>query len=187
MGLIERIIETKMSKYGIPLLVAAVLLSIFAADFTIDFFKHFLRSRLGTFQLRSFDWDFRLPQAFDAILFLLVFGVFMWVLIRLLGNLLWPYIIQPLYQWCRYFLRIDKEITGIEGISGWEFQGSLKIQPYRSLEITSSNSGALIKRPLYKDFTMSFKTVIQNGGGLAILFRAQDLENYLMLQIGIRD
>lgn len=89
--------------------------------------------------------------------------------------------IQPLFE----FHRRNKTIDGIPQIHKWIYQGSLNIRD--SLEITSSNSGCLIRDNFYKDFTLSCKLKIINGGGVGIIFRAQDLENYLMLQIGLQD
>ena len=92
----------------------------------------------------------------------------------------------PLFE----FNKWNKRISNIPDIGQWLYQGSLLIennQRGKSLQITSSNSGALIKDYLYKNFELSCKLSIENGGGIGILFRAQDLENYLMLQIGVWD
>lgn len=88
------------------------------------------------------------------------------------------------------FRKRNKTLFDMPGIGRWLYQGALIIQDNqsgKSLSITSSNSGALVKDYLYKNFKLSCKVRIENGGGIGIVFRAQDLENYLMLQIGIWD
>ncbi len=88
------------------------------------------------------------------------------------------------YYDIRYSAKRNK-IIEIPPIDKWIYQGSLKKNS--QLETTSSFSGCLIKKPLFKDFDMSFNLKIENGGRFGIIFRAQDLENYLMLQIELDD
>lgn len=124
-----------------------------------------------------------IPETPNFLKTLLSFGVFVIVFVLLLK--IYERIL-PILE----FLSWNKRISDIPNLDQWIYQGSLVIennQTNKILQITSSNSGALIKKRLYKDFELKCKLIIENGGGIGIIFRAQDLENYLMLQIGIWD
>jgi len=165
MNLIERIIEDKIKKYGIWLLALVIL-------FSITFLSWFK-------SLNLYDFPFGIPGVFSGIILfiVLIFSIiiFLW---------LWEWIKEKILLPTRAIFK--NKINSIPRISKWIFQGSLKIVG-NSLEITASDSGCLIKDYLYKNFIISFNLKILNGGRAGIVFRAQDLENYLMLQIELQD
>lgn len=68
----------------------------------------------------------------------------------------------------------------------WIFQGAAyaELKP-ASLSITSSNSGCLLDRYVWKNFEINFEVKIDKDA-VGILFRGQDLENYFMLQLRLR-
>jgi len=72
----------------------------------------------------------------------------------------------------------------------WEFNGGSRFEPEK-LEINSSRAGCLLKNYYWKDFSMSFdiqfkENDIQKQKLFGIIFRANDLDNYFMLEIGYR-
>lgn len=72
--------------------------------------------------------------------------------------------------------------------SGWIFNGGIIFEP-ASLAINSSRAGCLLRNYYWKDFQMSFDmefspTKTQTQNRLGIIFRAEDLDNYFMIEIG---
>lgn len=68
----------------------------------------------------------------------------------------------------------------------WIFQGGIVVKSSPSrLVVKQSNSGCLLRSYVWKDFEMTFEMRFCEGASeaLGILFRAEDLENYFMLQI----
>lgn len=68
----------------------------------------------------------------------------------------------------------------------WEYQGNPRLgEDDNSLHITDSNSGCILKHCLWKNVEISFDCVFQEekDGTLGIIFRAQNLSDYLMVQI----
>lgn len=166
MNLIEKIIENKIRRYGIVLLAIIIILPVFLLSLIRTLFK------------KWFELPFDIPGALSTTL--LFTGLILLIMIFLE---MWEKILF-LYRSIRVIFK--NKIIFIPRISKWIFQGSLKISG-DSLEITSSNSGCLIRDYLYKNFIMSFNLKIPNGGRAGIIFRAQDLENYLMLQVELAD
>ena len=88
-------------------------------------------------------------------------------------------------------------------LSNWIYQGYLVIQNLHGknqLIITQSNSGclldgSLIKKYRWKNLNAKFEIMFPGGTfegvpishALGIIFRAQDLENYIMVQIGAKE
>lgn len=69
----------------------------------------------------------------------------------------------------------------------WIFNGGIKFEP-ASLVISSSRAGCLLTGYYWKDFLMSFDmefspTKTQTENRLGIIFRAEDLDNYFMIEI----
>jgi len=157
MNPIEKIIDEIIKKYTI----ANLIISIFISGLIMRFFG----SQISIF--------FKTDENFLSYILILLIAILLnWVQ-------------QNLSLIFLYFTSL-KKIDGIPRIEKWEHQGSLKIIG-DSLEITASNSGCLIRDYLYKNFIMSFNLKIPNGGRAGIVFRAQNLENYLMLQIELAD
>ncbi len=167
MNLVERIIEYYIKKYGVWLMVFFIVPSAFL----VSWFMSLITSQP--------DFLFNLPATFEVI-FLLI-G---WILLIIISIRLWEKIVVPFYL--RVHIIFKNKIDFIPRISKWIFQGSLKTIG-DSLELTASDSGCLIKDRLYKNFIMKFNLEILNGGRAGIVFRAQDLENYLMIQIVLAD
>lgn len=78
----------------------------------------------------------------------------------------------------------------------WEFQGATRMESYISkkhpqLVVSYSNSGSLLNDTFFgvpkrwKNFKMEFKLIFpkEDSRALGIIFRAEDLSNYYMLQI----
>lgn len=169
MNLVERFIEDKIKKYGIKVLIFFIIVSVFLLNWIEGWFN---RQR------------FRLPFYIHTAGFF--YGVILFVgLILSLMFFLWFWEKILSFYLIIFTLFRDKIIL-IPRISEWIFQGSLNFIG-DSLEITASDSGGLIKDYLYKNFLMTFNLKIVNGGRAGIIFRAQDLENYLMLQIVLQD
>lgn len=166
MNLVEKLIERWLKKYTIWPLAIFIFLSVFLLSW--------LESKSKIWFMPSFD----MPGIFYNILLLiglvLLVIFFLWI---------WE---RVLYLSLEIRTLFKDEINSIPRISKWIFQGSLKIEG-EFLEITASDAGCLIKDRLYKNFLMTFNLKILNGGRAGIIFRAQDLENYLMIQIVLAD
>jgi len=167
MNLIEKIIESKISRYGIWTLAVVIILSISVLSLITD----------------KIDFAKETGLKIDGLLkgIILLIGLIFLVQILLW---IWGDILFQAYWWFRLKFCGEKIVT-IPDVSKWVYQGSLRIKD--DLEITSSNSGALIRNPKFKNLRVKLGIEILNGGGVGIVFRGQDLENYLMLQIGIKD
>lgn len=114
------------------------------------------------------------PEAFRLII---------WGIIFLSVKNLWDFI-------CPYILREKRyKFKSQDWPSKWIFQGGVKAKSSpESLVIRDSNSGCLLKKP-WKNFEMSFemKFASKNENTLGILFRAESLESYFMIQIKYKD
>lgn len=171
MNLIEKILERYLRKFNIITLAIVIIFS----TVLLIFADGFIRANFQTVNLFGKN-------------FLIIGGVlypfFLFVLLILL-------VIFLLFLWGKfsYYKSIifsRNEIILMPAISKWKFQGSLRVDG-ESLAITSSDLGCLMEGHLYKNFVMTFNAKIINGGRLGIIFRGQDLENYLMLQIELCD
>lgn len=105
-----------------------------------------------------------------------------WIFLFLLIKNLWdwqsPYIVNV-------FKKRIYELKSADWPKKWIFQGGIKTESSPSaLVIKNSNSGCLLKE-LWRNFEMSFemKFAPMPENTLGILFRAESLENYFMLQI----
>ena len=76
--------------------------------------------------------------------------------------------------------------------ASWIFNGGSRLTD-KELVINSSRAGCLLEKRCWKDFTMSFDFQFSNNESMAgiqdqklfgIIFRAKDLDNYFMLEIG---
>lgn len=72
----------------------------------------------------------------------------------------------------------------------WEFNGGSRFEPEK-LVINSARAGCLLKNYYWKNFSMSFdvefeENSIQKQKLFGIIFRASNLDNYFMLEIGVR-
>lgn len=102
---------------------------------------------------------FLIPAVLKNILLLIIFIVIFFVLAKTYQKIL------PSFE----FYRRNIKLFDIPEIEKWIYQDNLVIentQPGKSLFITSSNSGALIKDHFYKNFELSCKLKIINGGGV---------------------
>jgi hypothetical protein len=67
----------------------------------------------------------------------------------------------------------------------WDFVGSWRVTDENALSITNSDPGGLTKvGALWENYTLSFEAKIIKGY-LGVIVRAQDLDNYYMLQIAL--
>jgi hypothetical protein len=65
----------------------------------------------------------------------------------------------------------------------WDYKGPWKITDDRTLLVTGSDEGGITKKGAdWENYSFSFKAKILNGR-LGVIIRAQDLNNYYMLQI----
>jgi len=167
MNLIEKIIEEKISRYGIWWLTFFAAISIF----TLSWFKNEIVKKITL----PFDISFQFDWILLTVSWILLIIFSLWIFELVKEKIYWP--IYSIFR---------NRINLIPRISKWIFQGSFKIIG-DFLEITASNSGCLIRDYLYRNFVMSFKLKILNGGRAGIIFRAQNLENYLMLEIVLND
>jgi 3-keto-disaccharide hydrolase len=110
-----------------------------------------------------------------------VFFVFLWLLFFLVGKRLAQGILKFLSSFLKYSFRSDswpKE---------WEYQGNIRLGDEENfLLVTDSNSGCILKNHYWKNFEMEFKCKFPTGTDdqtLGIIFRAQSLSDYLMIQI----
>ena len=165
--IIERLLRDSNSLVLIPYLIISILLFAIFNQIVL----------LGKFNLNILDnYNNIFKYTFGDIFYnIILFAILIVLLavILLARKLLLNYISSK---------RTKKLIDKIPPLSKWIFQGSLKIAE-DSLAITSSDLGCLMKEVYIKNFIMSFNVKIINGGRVGIIFRAQDLENYLMLQI----
>ncbi len=169
MNIIEEIIKIKLYRLGLRrvtfvFIISSTIIYLFWL-FISDDYKNIIRD---------------IPYSLKTFLFLGIFVMTFGFLVDLYEKIL------PLFE----FHKRNRKLFNIPNIEMWFYQGNLIIennQERKSLQITSSNSGALIKDYRYKNFELKCNLKIENGGGVGIVFRAQDLENYLMLQIGVWD
>lgn len=177
LNLLEKIIENWIKKYRPFTIALVVVLSVWI----LSLIKWWI---IGCEALVCQSL-FIVPGPYKTILYIVSLAILTTALLKLWGDILYPKAFTPIRVWSRRLIKLDKDISLIPDLSRWIYQGSLYKEEF--LEITSSNSGALIKNPIFRNFVMNFHLHIKNGGGIGVLFRAQNLENYLMLQIGIWD
>lgn len=111
------------------------------------------------------------------------FRFIIWIFIFLLAKNLFDYIfpsIQIFYKNKKYIF------TNQDWPNKWVSQGGIKVSSApSSLIIENSNSGCLLKRK-WKNFEMKFDMMFESSTSynrLGIIFRADNLENYFMLQL----
>ncbi|MFA6190575.1 MAG: hypothetical protein WC711_03685 [Candidatus Staskawiczbacteria bacterium] len=168
MDIIDKLINKLVGRHGLFLLVIFASISMLLVSW-IEFLVKFY---LGSY----------IPNIQDVLrgALLLVFWLF---LIK---------ICQWLWEKTIFFFKLIKRfilgnrIISVPEVSEWIFQGSLNVIG-DSLELTTSNSGCLIKNFLYKNFSLNCVMKIPNGGRGSLIFRAKDLENYLMIQFELAD
>jgi hypothetical protein len=165
---IMKFFEKLIGKHAFSVLVIVVLLSIYS----IIRLENMTKGWLGEF----------IPSIPDSLK--VIFYVILLIFFIKIFLLVWEKITFFFFL-VKNFLK-GNELNLIPRLPEWIFQGSLKIIG-NSLELTASNSGCLIKNPQYKNFIMTFNMEIRNGGHAGIVFRAQDLENYLMIQFVLGD
>lgn len=73
----------------------------------------------------------------------------------------------------------------------WSFNGGSEFKP-EELKINSSRAGCLLENHYWKNFSMSFEVKLheenkQDQKLFGVIFRAKDLDNYFMLEIGFYD
>ncbi len=176
MDLINKFIEKLTGKHTFFVLFFIILLSVYF----VSLIEYFIIEYFTKIQAVKFIAITEVPNPLNIIIRIVLLLSFIKIFL-----FIWKKIILPLFlSIIRFFKNHNKK--SILKISEWIFQGSFKIIG-DSIEITSSNSGCLLKNQWYKNFIMSFNIQIKNGGHGGIVFRAQDLENYLMIQIVLAD
>lgn len=68
----------------------------------------------------------------------------------------------------------------------WDYQGNIRLDTdKKSLIVTDSNSGCILKNHYWKNLEISFKCIFPevDDATLGIIFRARSLSDYLMIQI----
>ncbi len=112
------------------------------------------------------------------------------------------------------FFEKTKKFTPDDCLNNLVFQGKVEKIGLRSFRVTNSDSGALIKFHYWKDFTANFKFNFKelkqsievdyirekdnshlyikkvhrpSNNYFGFIFRAQDLDNYFMISVGIKD
>ncbi|MDD5039642.1 MAG: hypothetical protein PHY34_00665 [Patescibacteria group bacterium] len=90
-----------------------------------------------------------------------------------------------IYEWMRSFERFGKYSWDSQTVlHDWRFQGILRSdQARKALVLTDSDAGCILHRRSWKNFTFKFSFLIGNEHGFGVVFRAQDLENYLMFKV----
>ncbi|MFA5134197.1 MAG: hypothetical protein WC505_00200 [Patescibacteria group bacterium] len=69
-------------------------------------------------------------------------------------------------------------------VKDWKFQGILRSDDdKRALVLTDSDAGCVLSRRSWKNFKLAFAFRVSNERGFGIIFRARDLENYLMFKV----
>ena len=90
-------------------------------------------------------------------------------------------------SWLNKLLKRDKVylFTSKDWPNEWIFNGRPELENSTDLHIQSSRAGCLLKNYLWKDFQITFemKFVDNPFKHIGILFRAEDLDNYFMLEI----
>jgi len=168
MDIINKFVEKLIGKHNLLVLVISISLSIYF----IILLESLIEFWFGKF----------VPQIPESLH--IIFSLILLLFFLKISLFLWEKFISLYLSITRFFK--NNRINSIPIISEWIFQGSFKIIG-DSLEVTASNSGCLIKNHQYKNFIMSFNIEIKNGGHAGIIFRAQDLDNYLMIQLVLGD
>ena len=77
------------------------------------------------------------------------------------------------------------EFTSDSWYKDWIFNGKTKILKEfpPTLRVNSSRAGCLLDRYIWKNFEMKFDMRFLERGIIGIVFRAEDLDNYFMLQL----
>lgn len=191
---IEAVIELA-GKFGKKVLVY-ILVSLLATPFLNNFinpswiYKRFLLQRI-TLNFTKLPFDSNLYQwLIWAIVWLVFFYIFEKFELEETPLKVWIFITK-----CFKPLELLK-FSNLS--SNWIFQGGVRMETYRirgleknQMVVEDCNSGILSKEHFFgipkrwKNFEMSFKVMFPsvNNRAVGVIFMAQDLENYYMIQI----
>jgi hypothetical protein len=168
MDITDKLINKLVGRHGLVFLVVFASISTLLIAWLETLAKTYIKQYISN-----------IPGILQGILILVL-----WIFFIKMCQWIWERIIFY-YKLLRQIFR-GSRIYSVPQISDWVFQGSLKMAG-NSLELTASNSGCLIRDYLYKNFILTCNMKISNGGRGSLIFRAKDLENYLMIQFELAD
>ena len=109
-----------------------------------------------------------------------IFFILLWILIFLLIKNVLSFSLKFLLSFKTY------KFDGEDFPKKWEYQGNIRLDAdKKSLIVTDSNSGCILKNHYWKNLEISFKCIFPevDDATLGIIFRARSLSNYLMIQV----
>lgn len=132
----------------------------------------FLNRNYPTFYLFDLDEEF-LPFPLWIIRFLV------WLLLFILLWRFWFWLRENLFKRGKKY-----SFTHQDWLNKWIFNGYTEVNS-SGLFVKSSRAGCLLKQYVWKDFEMEFQMKFEEKHNryLGIIFRAQNLDNYFMLEI----
>lgn len=98
---------------------------------------------------------------------------------------------KDVFGWIHVQLNKDRVYTfnSKDWPNKWIFNGKTELKDKAYLFVKSSRAGCLLKNYYWKDFKMSFEMKFQTDRfrpqkAIGLIFRAEDLDNYFMIEIG---
>jgi len=186
---IFELIKDSRSKEQIKRNLPLLLIPLFLTPLINGLIKDLNSFRDFCFKMTSWFSFENLPYN-EKLLVIMCWFIF-WIFIYLVIKFLLALVVK---LW-RYFEKNEYELSFRNWPKEWIIQGGVHLENHNEnpqLEVAFSNSGALIKEKKWKDFEIKFELIFpkdnpnQESRVLGMIFRAKDLENYLMVQIMAR-
>lgn len=191
--IIKLIESTRSNKKRLKILIYAFIV-IFLTPFLNNFIEKEGIYRLISEKALRLSFEY---LTYDLNILIIIGWILFWLTLFLLVEFLVSSSIK-IWQFLNKFIKQEYRLSHENWPKGWILQGGISLEKYQErktsksqLAIALSNSGCLLRGGFWcfptrwKNFNMDFDLIFpsEESRAMGIIFRAEDLENYYMLQI----